>query len=147
MKTNRIILLLFLPAFLIFAAGCKKDKTIHKNLWDNGGKWLIEELVIVFDTYEDAEIIDTRTETYQQVGYLLFRKDGTVDLVEYDYDESITYNYENTEATLTFSQGNVDIICGMDWEKDQISIRFPYIDEDLPENVEAIQYMELRKDK
>jgi hypothetical protein len=89
----------FLLAFLFIAASCNKQKQIQKNLYKKEGKWNITTYTIT----EFENNVQVGKESYGNVGYYVFNKNGTgVLTITFDGDvETHPFAWTNTEKEIT----------------------------------------------
>lgn len=118
---RKLLFILLLP-ILPFVTGCKKEKKIEKNLWNDGGKWNIESYHMSMDDGEETgSMMD-----YQNCGTFNFKKDGTgYSTMEFD-DQTLNNVFQyvvEDEFLILSSFGGNGQKYDMDWSKDNVTLK------------------------
>lgn len=74
MKTINFLLIGLLITGTTLVTSCSKETKIERNLWNKGGEWNVESLVINQTSTDPA---DDYSETIYNYGTFTFKKDGT----------------------------------------------------------------------
>ncbi|MDD2411279.1 MAG: hypothetical protein RBS19_05360 [Bacteroidales bacterium] len=121
MRLIKTVLIGFLFTGIALLTSCKKETTIERNLWKNGGVWNIESL---FVKQTSTNVSDNFNETIYNYGTFTFRKDGSgIVVITVDGDvETEVFTYSNTKDKLTLIYGNEGRVFDMDWRKNDLTL-------------------------
>lgn len=139
MKNFKFLETICLLVVLIIFSSCSKEEKIEKNLWNKGGEWNIQSLVVNQFSTNPA---DNYNETIYNCGTFIFREDRSGNYtITIDGDvESGTFNYYNTEYKLTFViNTEARIFDILDWNKGKMTI---LISDNYTSNSHTVSYTE-----
>ena len=102
-------------------SSCSKEDRIEKNLWNKGGEWNIESLIV---NQTSTNPIDNYSETLINAGTFLFKEDGSgfATFTEDGFTETIAFAYSNTEDKLTLISDNEAVNYNLSWKKNEVEL-------------------------
>lgn len=139
MKKVNVLLFGLLIVGMTFLTACKKENKIKKNLWYNGGEWIIESVVEMKTSSNEA---NSFTITRYNYGTYTFKENGTGHMKIGPITElyEANYEYSNTKDKLSFTiNGGTRVFDILEWKKDNLKMS---ITEKYTQNNEQITYIE-----
>lgn len=136
---------LFALLLIVFTfTACKKEKQIEKNLWKDGGTWNIDHY---YFNQTGTDSSQNNTITLTNAGIITFNEDGTgkMEVGIGQQKEISTFDYSNTENSLTITTDNFPVAYEMDWKKNKISLNFNFTATTNGQNYGIINNMKLTK--
>ena len=136
---------LFALLLIVFTfTASKKEKQIEKNLWKDGGTWNIDHY---YFNQTGTDSSQNNTITLTNAGIITFNEDGTgkMEVGIGQQKEISTFDYSNTENSLTITTDNFPVAYEMDWKKNKISLNFNFTATTNGQNYGIINNMKLTK--
>ena len=103
-------------------SSCSKESKIEKNLWNKGGEWNIEKVVM---TETSSYAPDNSEETIYNAGIWSFKEDGSGNISRTipGYEEEIPFTYSNTEDKITLNTYGIVLVFNItEWKKDELTL-------------------------